>query len=99
MRFLGIGETVDLGDMYLRLQSAGHDVRVHAADSEGNDVMRGMLQFTDDWRGELDWIRHAGNDGVILIETASLGELQDELRADGFNVSVVAEMAVPSSLK
>lgn len=86
MRFLGIGDTVDLGDMYLRLQSAGHEVRVHAADSEGNDVMRGMLPFTDDWRAELDWVRDAGDDGVILIETASLGDVQDELRHDGFNV-------------
>src|SRR5436305_1084682 len=86
MRFLGIGDTVDLGDMYLRLQSAGHEVRVHAADSEGNDVMRGMLNFTDDWRGELEWIREARDDGVILFETASLGDVQDDLRADGFNV-------------
>ena len=86
MRFLGIGDTVDLGDMYLGLQSAGHEVRVHAADSEGNDVMRGMLDFTDDWRAELDWVRKAVDDGVILIETASLGEVQDELRRDGFNV-------------
>lgn len=86
MRFLGIGDTVDLGDMYLRLQSAGHEVRVHAADSEGNDVMRGMLNFTDDWRAELDWVRKPGDDGVILIETASLGDVQDELRRDGFNV-------------
>ena len=86
MRFLGIGDTVDLGDMYLRLQSAGHEVRVRAADSEAHDVMRGMLRFTEDWRHELDWVRQAGNDGAILIETASLGEVQDELRRDGFHV-------------
>ncbi|MFL5508820.1 MAG: phosphoribosylamine--glycine ligase, partial [Gemmatimonadaceae bacterium] len=86
MRFLGVGDTVDLGDMYLRLQSAGHEVRVYAADSEGNDVMRGMLRFTDDWRAELDWVRDAADDGVILFETASLGDVQDELRAHGFNV-------------
>jgi phosphoribosylamine--glycine ligase len=72
--------------MYLRLQSSGHEVRVHAADSESHDVMRGMLCFTDDWRRELDWVRSAGADGVVLIETASLGEVQDELRRDGFNV-------------
>jgi phosphoribosylamine---glycine ligase len=86
VRFLGIGDTVDLGDMYLRLQSAGHEVRVFAADAEAHDVMRSMLRFSDDWREELDWIRAAGNDGVVLIETASLGEVQDELRRDGFNV-------------
>ena len=86
MRFLGIGDTVDLGDMYLRLQAAGHEVRVHAADAEAHDVMRGMLRFTDDWQRELDWIRDAGNDGAILFETASRGEIQDDLRRDGFNV-------------
>ncbi|HEX2693403.1 MAG TPA: hypothetical protein VHL12_05015, partial [Gemmatimonadaceae bacterium] len=86
MRFLGIGDTVDLGDMYLRLQSAGHEVRVFAADAEAHDVMRSMLRFTDDWHEELDWIRDAGPDGVVLIETASLGKVQDELRRDGFNV-------------
>ncbi len=72
--------------MYLRLQSAGHDVRVHAADDEAHDVMRGMLCFTDDWRKELDWIRAAGGEGAILFETASLGSVQDELRRDRFNV-------------
>ena len=86
MRFLGIGDTVDLGDMYLRLQAAGHDVRVFAGDDEAHDVMRGMLQFTDDWQRELDWIRAAGRDAALLIETASLGETIDDLRRDGFNV-------------
>jgi phosphoribosylamine---glycine ligase len=86
VRFLGVGDTVDLGDMYLRLQAAGHEVRVYAADAEAHDVMRGMITFTDDWQLELDWIREAGADGVILFETASNGEIQDELRRDGFNV-------------
>jgi phosphoribosylamine--glycine ligase len=48
--------------------------------------MRGMLDFTDDWRRELDWVRAAGPDGVILFETASNGDDQDALRRDGFNV-------------
>jgi len=86
VRFLGVGDTVDLGDMYLRLQAAGHEVRVYAGDAEAHDIMRNMLEFTDDWRRELDWVRAAENDGVILIETSSLGDTQDELRRDGFNV-------------
>jgi phosphoribosylamine--glycine ligase len=72
--------------MYLRLQAAGHEVRVYAGDAEAHDIMRNMLEFTDDWRRELDWVRAAENDGVILIETSSLGDTQDELRRDGFNV-------------
>lgn len=86
MRFLGIGETVDLGDMYLRLQSAGHEVRVHASDAEAGDMMCEMLTFTSDWQDELDWVRKAGRDGVILFETANLGSVQDDLRHSGFNV-------------
>jgi phosphoribosylamine--glycine ligase len=45
-----------------------------------------MLRFTDDWQRELDWVRGSGTDGAILFETASLGQTQDDLRRDGFNV-------------
>jgi len=86
VRFLGIGETIDLGDMYLRLQAAGHEVRVHVADERSRDVMQGMIPFSAHWRDELDWIREAGEEGIILFETASSGEMQDSLRREGFNV-------------
>lgn len=86
MRFLGIGETCDLGDMYLRLERAGHEVHVFMSDEDSEGVMEGMLTFVPDWRAELDWIREAGADGVILFETATAGKTQDALRRDGFNV-------------
>jgi phosphoribosylamine--glycine ligase len=85
MRFLGIGDDVALGDMYLRLQARAHEVRVHAGDVRC-DIMRGLLCFTADWRSELDWIRAAGEDGVLLFETSAQGEVQAALRADGFTV-------------
>ncbi len=86
MRFLGIGETNDLGDMYLRLLQEGHEVRVFMSDDDSAGVMEGMLEFTDNWEKELDWIREAGADGIIVFETATRGEIQDRLRAEGFNV-------------
>ncbi len=86
MKFLGIGETNDLGDMYLRLLQEGHEVRIFMSDENSAGVMAGMLDFTDDWEAELDWIRQAGSQGIILFETASHGELQDRLRREGFNV-------------
>ncbi len=86
MRFLGIGETNDLGDMYLRLMQEGHEVRVFMSDENSAGVMQDMLRFTGDWQNELGWLREAGRDGVALFETASHGQIQDELRRDGFNV-------------
>ena len=86
MRFLGIGETNDLGDMYLRLKSAGHEVRVNISDEESNDVMQGMLDFVPDWQSSLEWIRDAGEKGIIVFETASAGKDQDDLRQQGFKV-------------
>lgn len=86
MRFLGIGYHHSLGDMYLRLAADGHDVRVHVGAAESHGIFRGMNVRIDDWQAELDWIREAGDDGVILFETASMGEIADGLRKDGFHV-------------
>jgi phosphoribosylamine---glycine ligase len=88
MRFLGLGDYCDLGALYLRLIEEGHEVKVEI----GNPLCRGtlapVLKQTSDWRAELDWIRAAGEGGIILFENVgkNRGELQDELRRDGFNV-------------
>jgi phosphoribosylamine--glycine ligase len=86
MRFLGVGESAQLGDMYLRLARAGHDVRVYVGDAGSRDVMAGLLDFTTNWRAELSWVRAAGDEGIILFETATDGALQDTLRRDGYHV-------------
>jgi phosphoribosylamine---glycine ligase len=86
MRFLGIGENCDLGDIYYRLSQAGHEVRVYIDEPGAHDVYGGLLQRVHDWRSELGWIRQAGSDGVILFESAIRGELQDELRQAGYQV-------------
>ncbi|RYX92511.1 MAG: phosphoribosylamine--glycine ligase [Comamonadaceae bacterium] len=86
MRVLGFGQTCDLGSMYWRLGQAGHEVRVHIGDAGARDVYGGMLQLTDDWAADLPWILEAGSDGVIVFETAEHGELQDELRHQGYQV-------------
>ncbi len=86
MRFLGIGEYCDLGDMYRRLEAAGHEVRVYVESTSAHDVFGGMLHFTPDWRADLNWVREAGEDGVVLFESAVKGELQDRLRRDRYQV-------------
>jgi len=88
MRFLGIGDYCDLGALYLRLIEEGHEVKVSIGNPLCGGTLAGLVERTADWRSELDWIRAAGRDGIILFENVALnrGTLQDELRSGGFNV-------------
>lgn len=88
MRFLGIGETCDLNSLYKSLIESGHEVRVHIAEPMCHGILAGIVERVEAWRDQLDWIREAGPDGIILFESVSGdgGALQDELRADGFQV-------------
>jgi phosphoribosylamine--glycine ligase len=56
------------------------------SDEASAGVMTDMVHFVRDWQDELAWIRQAGEDGIILFETATAGEMQDDLRKSGFNV-------------
>ncbi len=83
MRVLGIGDCIELSDLYLSLMREGHAVRIFAGDSAHRGTLAGLIDPVPDWQPELDWV---GRDGVILFETTGQGETQDALRADGFRV-------------
>ena len=88
MRFLGIGETCDLGDLYLSLKAEGHEVKIAASDPDAQGTLAGLVEKSADWRADLAWIRAAPDRGIILFESVSegFGALQDDLRKDGFHV-------------
>lgn len=86
MRFLGIGDDSSLGDLYRQLQAAGHDVKVCIRDASSSDVLNGLIDRVPDWQDALPWLRAAGDEGIILCETAHDGILQDRLRQDGYQV-------------
>src|SRR3954462_1785619 len=88
MRFLGIGDTCDLGALYMRLLADGHEVKVHVAEPLAQGTMAGLVEHTPSWENELDWLKAAPDYGIILFENVarSRGELQDRLRRDGFHV-------------
>src|SRR5436189_6404572 len=88
MRFLGIGEYCDLAALYLRLADEGHEVRVSIANPLCQGTLAGLVQHAADWRNELDWIRAAGSEGIILFENVAHGHggVQDGMRAGCFKV-------------
>ena len=88
MRILGVTETCDLAALYFALQAEGHEVRVAISEPEARGTLAGLCPTTADWRAELDWVHEAGEDGLIVFESVSegFGALQDQLRADGFQV-------------
>ena len=88
MRFLGVGETCDLGALYLSLRAEGHDVRVAVSEPAAGGTLRGLVERVPNWRANLDWLNAGTEPGIILFEAVSegLGALQDELRRDGYNV-------------
>jgi phosphoribosylamine--glycine ligase len=70
----------------MRLGAAGHEVRVFVADPKERGTLDGLITRTSDWKAELPWIKAAGQEGVILFEHAHMGDTQDALRAQGYNV-------------
>ena len=88
MRFLGVGDSCDLGALYLRLVEDGHEVKVSIAEPLARGTLAGLVPQTPDWRAELDWIRAAGDQGIVLFENVAdgRGALQDRLRRDGLQV-------------
>ena len=49
-------------------------------------MYRGLLHVTSDWRKELQWIRDAGDDSLIIFDCADKGSEPDELRRSGLRV-------------
>lgn len=88
MRFLGIGDYCDLASLYLRLQEEGHEVKVSIAKDLCQDTLCDLVSHVDDWRSEIDWIRAAGSQGIVLFENAAeqRGAVQDAMRRDGLHV-------------
>lgn len=86
MRFLGTGKDLWLGDMYLRLQARGHEVRVQQGVEGSLTLMGGLLTRVPDWHSELSWLREAGDDGFIIVEGTDIGAEQDALRREGFRI-------------
>jgi phosphoribosylamine---glycine ligase len=85
MRVLGVGDSNDLGDLYLRLLRRGHEVRVCVEDPGCHGVLAGLVPRVARWEDELGWVRAAA-EGLVVFEDVRHGPAQDELRREGFQV-------------
>jgi phosphoribosylamine--glycine ligase len=83
MRILFISNDLIAGNLALILQREGHDVRLYIDDRERRDNFINLIQQTDNWQSELDWV---GTDGLIVFDDVGYGEIQDNLRLQGFQV-------------
>lgn len=83
MRILLISDILLTGDFAIKLQQEGNEVRVFISDERNKNNLDNLLNKTDSWEKELEWV---GKDGLIIFEDAGLGKTQDELRAKGYTV-------------
>lgn len=88
LRFLGVGETCDLGSLYLALQREGHEVKAAVSHPMAQGTLAGLVERVADWRAELDWLKQGPDLGIVLFESVSegFGALQDDLRREGHHV-------------
>lgn len=83
MRILFISGELIAGDVALRLQQEGNDVRLFVQNETQKSCLGGLIEMTDDWRSELDWV---GLEGVIVFDDVGYGAEQDRLRKAGYRV-------------
>lgn len=67
----------------MRLKKEGHDVKLFIQKKEGKNNLNNLVEKTNDWKKELDWV---GRDGLIIFDDVGYGKIQNKLRADGYIV-------------
>lgn len=97
MRFLGIGDSVGLNGLYLRLAARGHQVRVCAEDSDFNDPLDAPLERTADWRLDKDWLRAAVSTASPCSRLVRMGPLRKSCAGKGSTPSAAVHWAIGSN--
>ena len=82
-RVLFISGELIAGDVALRLQNEGCEVKLFIDHPEQKQCLDGFVPKTSDWRQELEWV---GKDGLIVFDDIGYGLIQDDLRKKGFRV-------------
>jgi len=83
MKILFISKELIAADLAYQLKKEGCDVKLFIENEEDSDCFEGMVDKTDDWKKELEWV---GKDGLIVFDDVGYGEAQDDLRRRGYLV-------------
>jgi len=83
MNVLFISRDLSGGDLCCRLKQEGHSVRLYIEEKDQKQNLDQMVEKTDDWKKELDWV---GKNGLILFDSIGYGKIQDDLRKKGYSV-------------
>ena len=83
MRVLFVSGELIAGDVAYRLKQEGCEVKLFIEDKSRGDCFVNMVEKTNDWRKELDWV---GKDGLIVFDDVGYGKVQDDLRKKGYTV-------------
>lgn len=83
MRVLFVSGEMIAGNLAYRLKQEGCDVKLFIKDESRKDCFENMVEKTDDWRKELNWV---GKDGLIVFDDVGYGKEQDNLRKEGYLV-------------
>ena len=83
MRVLFISGEMIAADLAYRLKLEGCDVKLFIEDESRKDCFENMVEKTDNWKKELNWV---GKDGLIVFDDVGYGKEQDNLRKKGFTV-------------
>ena len=83
MKILIISRDCSGSNIALKLKSEGCDVKLYVYKKENRKALDGMVEKTNNWRKELNWV---GKDGLIVFDDVGFGKYQDKLRGKGYSV-------------
>lgn len=84
MRILFISSrNIIAADLARKLKREGNEVKLFIDDKNRKLNLENIVEKTDDWKRELDWV---GKDGIIVFDDVGYGKIQDKLRKKGFLV-------------
>ncbi len=83
MKILFISKNLIGGDLARRLETDGNEMRLFIEDENSRHHLDGIVTKTKDWKKDLDWVKDGG---LIIFDDIGYGEIQNDLRKQGFVV-------------